>query len=119
MYHSLKKDVEAAPPSTWTSPQILKDFLMFMKHYTIAFMMYVDILEKDPSKVQKLNDGMKPLFPYVALFNKKGGITAAEINQNANKMANVSNTYYEFMKKEAKAAGVPVVLEVPKPSKRS
>ena len=83
--------------------------------------MFMDIIEKDPSKQQKLSDGMKPMFPYIGFFQKKGGITAAEINQNAIKMANVSKAYYEFVEKEAKAAGVPVVKEVPKPksSKRT
>ena len=83
--------------------------------------MAFDIMEKDPSKTQKLLDGLKPMNPYLAMLRKKEGITAAEINQNASKMAKVSEAFYKWMEKEAKAAGVSYVKEVPKPksSKRT
>ena len=77
--------------------------------------MATDIMEKDPSKSPKLFDGMKPISPYLAMLEKGGGITAADINQNASKMAMLSEAFYKFMEKEAKAAGVPVIKEVPKP----
>ena len=77
-------------------------------------MMAYDIMEKDPSKTPKLVDGLKPMEPYIAMIQKKGGITVTEIIQNASKMAKVSEAFYKWMEKEAKAAGVPVIKEVPK-----
>ena len=110
------KAVKAAPADIWTSDKIVSDILMYHKFYTLSFMMAFDIMEKDPSKTQKLEDGLKPMAPYLAMFRKEGGITAAEINQNASKMAKVSEAFYKFMEKEAKAAGVSYVKEVPKPT---
>ena len=107
--------VKAAPASTWTSDQIVNDILKFYKYFTLSFMMAFDIMEKVPSKTQKLLDGLKPMNPYLAMLGKKEGITAAEINQNASKMAKVSEAFYKWMEKEAKAAGVSYVKEVPKP----
>ena len=113
-YHRFSKAVKEVPADAWTSDKILSDFLLYLKYYTMSYMMAYDILEKDPSKAPKLMDGLKPMEPYIKMMDKKGGITAPEINQNANKMAKVSEAFYKFMEKEAKAAGVPVIKEVPK-----
>ena len=72
----------------------------------MSFIMSIDIQEKGQNFNQKLLKAIKPMIPYLGKFQKKE-VTVDFINQNASKMAKVSEDFYKFIKKEAKAAGAP------------
>ena len=77
--------------------------------------MAIDILEKNPSQFwPKMNEAIKPLQIYIELWNKPR--SNDEMIQKASDMARVSEVFYKFVVEEAKAAGVPVLTEVPKNS---
>ena len=86
---------------------------MFLKYYTLSNMIFFDILEKDPSKQQKIIDGAKPISAILTVIQK--GFNHAIFNQNASKWVKVAEAFFKFMEKEAKASGISYVKEVPKP----
>ena len=85
---------------------------MYLKHKAMSFIMAYEVVEKNPGIRPKLLKAVKPVNTYFASWNKS---TLPNINsQKASDMAKVSEAFYKFMVEEAKAAGVPVLKEVPK-----
>ena len=111
------------PAGTYTD-KTQSDYMVFMKNFIMSNLMMYDIMEKDETVVFKL---MKALQPVISIMEKMSEVeklknkeaTVDFVNQNASKMQKMSQDLYKFMVGEAKAAGVPVVKEVPKPKDKN
>ena len=109
-YAQSVKAFKSMPPGTFTDEE-LSDLLMFLKYYSLSFIMTYYIIEKNPVVEPKLRKAQEPMNPYLASSGKPTPLNS--YSKNASDMAKVAEDYYNFVVEEAKAAGVPVLMEVP------
>ena len=94
--------------------QALKDMLTVLEHYTTMYIMSLHITGKDPSFIPKWlkEPNMKAISPFLNGLNK---VTANVVNEKVSDIVKKSKAAHDWMVKQAKAAGVPVLEKMPKP----
>ena len=114
-YEKSVNNVRALPAGTLTG-KAQSDMLMFFKYYAMSFIMIYDIVEKNPGVKRKFQNPQDNFWTLTK--NKEGkltGITSSpkSINEQASNWLKWAKEYYKFVVKEAEAAEVMVLKEMP------